>query len=108
MTIQSGLGQPVTIATGNIKILNAQLQNFIGITGCNINNFQGRWDWRNRERTAGGSRFAIPETSRRCSSVGWLTAETGACGGIQPLDLLNGLPPPLPPCRHFITVRYRH
>jgi hypothetical protein len=36
LTILSGLGQPVGLGTGNIKILGS-IDNFLAITGCNVN-----------------------------------------------------------------------
>jgi hypothetical protein len=40
LTILSGLNQPVTLATGNIKILGS-INDFIGNSGCNINSVHG-------------------------------------------------------------------
>jgi hypothetical protein len=41
LTIQSGLNQPVSLGTGNIKITNGQINNMFGnaTVGCTINNF---------------------------------------------------------------------
>ena len=41
LTILSGLGQPVGLATGNLKVINGQITDFDGISGCNITNFHG-------------------------------------------------------------------
>jgi hypothetical protein len=41
MTISSGLNQPVSLGTGNIKIVNATINNFFGnaTAACTVNNF---------------------------------------------------------------------
>ena len=41
MTIMAGNNSAVSLATGNMKIVNGQITNFFNISGCNITNLHG-------------------------------------------------------------------